>query len=119
MDTKNIVIICLVIIAIVMALSLGFVLGQQGNAHNNTNVTNATPINKTVNNTSSTEVQETNSYESSSGSQEQQQVDYNSPDSKYYRSDVDGSYHKMEEGGRYVYAQDAFTGEWSYWADKS
>ena len=51
-------------------------------------------------------------------SQSNEQVDYNSPNSKYYKSDVDGSYHKMEDGGHYVYAQDAFTGEWSYWADK-
>ncbi|MBQ7928560.1 MAG: hypothetical protein IJ287_07480 [Methanobrevibacter sp.] len=48
-----------------------------------------------------------------------EQVDYNSRSSKYFKSDADGSYHKMEEGGRYVYAQDAVTGEWSYWADKS
>ena len=49
---------------------------------------------------------------------ESEQVDYNSRDSNYYKSDVDGSYHEMQEGGHYVYAQDAITGEWSYWADK-
>lgn len=48
-----------------------------------------------------------------------EQVDYNSRNSEYFKSDADGSYHKMEEGGHYVYAQDAVTGEWSYWADKS
>ena len=49
---------------------------------------------------------------------ESEQVDYNSRNSNYYKSDVDGSYHEMQEGGHYVYAQDAITGEWSYWADK-
>ena len=48
-----------------------------------------------------------------------EQVDYNSRNSKYFKSDADGSYHEMQEGGHYVYAQDAVTGEWSYWADKS
>ena len=60
------------------------------------------------------EVTETNSYYS-----EPEQIDYNSPDSEYYRWDTDGSYHKKQEGVNYIYAQDAYTGEWSYWADKS
>ena len=50
---------------------------------------------------------------------EPEQVDYNSRDSNYYKSDVDGSYHEKQEGVNYIYAQDAFTGEWSYWPDKS
>ena len=49
----------------------------------------------------------------------QQQPDYNSPDSEYFRSEIDGSYHKKEPGQKYIYTQDAFTGEWSYWLDKS
>ncbi|MBQ2666092.1 hypothetical protein [Methanobrevibacter sp.] len=52
-------------------------------------------------------------------SSEPEQIDYNSPDSEYYRWDTDGSYHKKEEGMNYIYAQDEYTGEWSYWADKS
>lgn len=56
------------------------------------------------------------SYSSNDGSDS---VDYNSRNSKYFKSDADGSYHEMQEGGHYVYAQDAITGEWSYWADKS
>ncbi|WP_407376323.1 hypothetical protein [Methanobrevibacter sp.] len=60
--------------------------------------------------------QTTADYSNSGGSQH---VDYNSRNSEYFKSDADGSYHKMEEGGHYVYAQDAVTGEWSYWADKS
>lgn len=52
-------------------------------------------------------------------SQATEQVDYNSPDSNYFKSDVDGSYHEKKEGANYIYAQDAITGEWSYWADKN
>lgn len=48
-----------------------------------------------------------------------EQVDYNSPDSNYFKSDVDGSYHEKQEGVNYIYAQDAITGEWSYWPDKN
>ena len=29
------------------------------------------------------------------------------------------SYHEKQEGAKYIYAQDAITGEWSYWADKN
>jgi hypothetical protein len=57
--------------------------------------------------------------DTSSNSYEPEQTDYNSPDSKYYKWDTDGSYHEKEEGVNYIYAQDAVTGEWSYWADKS
>lgn len=57
--------------------------------------------------------------ESYSNYNEREQVDYNSPDSNYYKWDTDGSYHEKQEGVNYVYAQDAITGEWSYWADKS
>ena len=60
------------------------------------------------------EVTSTNSYSS-----QPEQIDYNSPDSEYYRWDTDGSYHKKQAGVNYIYAQDAYTGEWSYWADKS
>ena len=60
------------------------------------------------------EVTDTNSYSS-----EPEQIDYNSPDSEYYRWDTDGSYHKKQPGMNYIYAQDAYTGEWSYWADKT
>lgn len=49
----------------------------------------------------------------------EEEIDYNSPDSEYYRWDTDGSYHKKQEGGNYIYAQDAYTGEWSYWANKT
>lgn len=59
------------------------------------------------------------SSESNSNYGAQQQTDYNSRGSDYFKSDADGSYHKKEAGGHYVYAQDAVTGEWSYWADKS
>ena len=52
-------------------------------------------------------------------SQSSEPVDYNSPNSKYYKWDTDGSYHLKEPGKNYIYAQDAVTGEWSYWADKS
>ena len=52
-------------------------------------------------------------------SQATEQVDYNSPNSNYFKSDVDGSYHEKQEGAKYIYAQDAITGEWSYWADKN
>ena len=48
-----------------------------------------------------------------------EQVDYSSPDSNYFKSDVDGSYHEKQEGVNYIYAQDAITGEWSYWPDKN
>lgn len=68
------------------------------------------------------EAADTSSYSSgqtSSYSSEPEQIDYNSPDSEYYRWDTDGSYHKKEPGMNYIYAQDAYTGEWSYWADKS
>lgn len=34
-----------------------------------------------------------------------EQIDYNSRNSKYFKSDVDGSYHEMQEGADYVYAQ--------------
>lgn len=119
MDTKNIIIICLVVIIVVMAVVVGFLIGQQGsNVTNSTNVTNATQNNNTTNNTSSVDVGAANTYDSSSSS-EQKPVDYNSPDSNYYRSDVDGSYHEKQDGMNYIYAQDAITGEWSYWADKS
>lgn len=57
------------------------------------------------------------SYDNSQATQ-QEPVDYNSPDSEYYRWDSDGSFHKKKEGVEYIYAQDAVTGEWSYWADK-
>ena len=30
MDTKNIIIICLVVVVVVMALAVGFLIGQQG-----------------------------------------------------------------------------------------
>ena len=56
---------------------------------------------------------------SNSKSQGQKQTDYNSPDSEYFRSEVDGNYYKKEEGVKYEYAQDGVTGEWSYWIDKS
>lgn len=49
----------------------------------------------------------------------EEEIDYNSPDSEYYKWDTDGSYHKKQEGGSYIYAQDAVTGEWSYWANKT
>lgn len=49
----------------------------------------------------------------------EEEIDYNSPDSEYYKWDTDGSYHKKQEGASYIYAQDAVTGEWSYWANKS
>ena len=49
----------------------------------------------------------------------EEEVDYNSPDSNYYKWDSDGSYHEKQEGVNYVYAPDAVTGEWSYWADKT
>ncbi len=49
----------------------------------------------------------------------EEEIDYNSPDSEYYRWDTDGSYHKKQEGGNYIYSQDPYTGEWSYWANKS
>ena len=58
------------------------------------------------------------SSESNSNYETQQQTDYNSRDSDYYKWDTDGSYHKKQEGAHYVYAQDSVTGEWSYWADK-
>lgn len=54
-----------------------------------------------------------------SNNEEQEQIDYNSPNSNYYKWDTDGSYHEKQEGVNYIYAQDAVTGEWSYWADKS
>ena len=115
MDTKNIIIICLVVVVVVMALAVGFLIGQQGTNHN---VTNA---NNTINNTSSN-VEKINSDEAASSNKQKQSdqkpVDYNSPDSNYYKWDTDGSYHKKEEGVNYIYAQDAVTGEWSYWADK-
>lgn len=124
MDTKNIIIICLVVVVIVMALAVGFLIGQQGSNHNNANVTNntnATHANNTINNTSSN-VEKISSDEAASSNEpkqsNQKQVDYNSPDSKYYKWDTDGSYHEKEEGVNYIYAQDAVTGEWSYWADK-
>ena len=62
--------------------------------------------------------QTSQSSESNSNYETQQQTDYNSRDSDYYKWDTDGSYHKKQEGAHYVYAQDAVTGEWSYWADK-
>ena len=122
MDTKNIIIICLVVVVVVMALAVGFLIGQQGNNHNVTNNTNVTHANNTINNTSSN-VEKINSDEAASSNKQKQSdqkpVDYNSPDSNYYKWDTDGSYHKKEEGVNYIYAQDAVTGEWSYWADKS
>lgn len=131
MDTKNIIIICLVVIIVLMAVSFGFLMGQQQNNHNDSNITNVTnttnatanTTNVTLDNnglgeTSSSEAEESYAADSSASS-EPEEIDYNSPDSKYFRYDTDGSYHEKEEGGKYVYAQDAVTGEWSYWADKS
>lgn len=128
MDKKNIIIICLVVIIVLMAVSFGFLMGQQQNNLNDTNVTNTTnatanTTNVTLDNnglseTSSSEAEESYAADSS-GSSEPEEIDYNSPDSKYFRYDTDGSYHEKEEGGKYVYAQDAVTGEWSYWVDKS
>lgn len=59
------------------------------------------------------------SEDTNSNNDEQEQIDYNSPDSNYYKWDTDGSYHEKQDGVNYIYAQDAVTGEWSYWADKS
>lgn len=127
MDTKNIVIICIAVI-IIIAISVGFLMGQQGSSNNTTNVTNATnstnstnSTNVTQNNTndiSSAEVEEVNTNDGSY-SNEPEQIDYNSPDSDYYKWDTDGSYHKKQDGVKYIYAQDAVTGEWSYWVNKS
>ena len=135
MDTKNIIIICLAIIVVLLAVSLGFLMGHPQNNHNATDVTNITNTTNTTNTTANTTnvtqdndnaVSDSSSSESeqantadSSGSSEPEEIDYNSPDSKYFRYDTDGSYHEKQEGGKYVYAQDAVTGEWSYWADKS
>ena len=49
----------------------------------------------------------------------EEEIDYNSPDSEYFKWDTDGSYHKKQEGASYFYAQDEYTGEWSYWANKT
>ena len=127
MDTKNIVIICIAVI-IIIAISVGFLMSQQGSSNNTVNVTNATnttnttnATNVTQNNTndiSSAEVEEVNTNDGSY-SNEPEQIDYNSPDSDYYKWDTDGSYHKKQDGVKYVYAQDAVTGEWSYWVNKS
>ena len=113
MDTNKIVIICLVIIIVVLAAGIGFQLGQQQSTNN---VTNTTQDNNTINNTSDVKATIT---QDTSNSNEQEQIDYNSPNSEYFKSDADGSYHKKQPGGHYVYSQDAVTGEWSYWADKS
>jgi hypothetical protein len=59
------------------------------------------------------------SEDTNSNNDEQEQIDYNSPDSNYYKWYTDGSYHEKQDGVKYVYAQDARTGEWSYWLDKS
>ena len=50
---------------------------------------------------------------------EQEQIDYNSPNSNYFKSEDGSGYHEKQDGVKYVYAQDARTGEWSYWLDKS
>ena len=127
MDTKNIVIICLAIVIVVLAMSLGFLMGQQESGHNavnvtnNTNITNATNVTENSDSiavTSPADTEETTA-DDGSDSSDDEEVDYNSPDSKYYRWDTDGSYHEKEEGGNYVYAPDAITGEWSYWANKT
>ena len=49
----------------------------------------------------------------------QGQIDYNSPNSNYFKSEDGSGYHEKQEGVKYVYAQDGRTGEWSYWLDKS
>lgn len=127
MDTKNIIIIALVVVIVVMAMSIGFLMGQQGNRNDNnitnttnttnsTNVTNVTPDDAVSDTPSNVEEVHT---EDTSKSNQQEDIDYNSPDSEYYKWDTDGSYHKKQEGVDYVYAQDAVTGEWSYWADKT
>lgn len=130
MDTKNIVIICIAVI-IIIAISVGFLMSQQGSSNNTTNVTNTTNTTNATNvtnatngtqintdDTSSAEVEEVNTNDGSY-SNEPEQIDYNSPDSDYYKWDTDGSYHKKQDGVKYVYAQDAVTGEWSYWVNKS
>ena len=75
--------------------------------------------NYTGNNTTQKLIIKEEVVEATPDTSQSEQVDYNSRDSKYFKSDADGSYHEMQEGGHYVYAQDAITGEWSYWADKS
>lgn len=125
MDTKNIIIFCLIIFIVVMAAAIGFLIGQQ-NTNNNTNVTNITnttnatnaTVDNATNDSPSTDVEAKSTYDTSN-SHKQEQPDYNSPDSEYYKWDTDGSYHKKDPNGHYVYSQDAVTGEWSYWADKS
>jgi ABC-type Na+ efflux pump permease subunit len=56
------------------------------------------------------------SYSNYDGSE---QVDYNSRDSDYFKSETGEGYLKKQPGVDYVYAQDGRTGEWSYWLDKS
>lgn len=116
MDINKIIIICLVIIIVVLATGVGFLLGQQQSTNNVTNVTNTIQDNNTTNNTSDVKATIT---QDTSNSDEQEQIDYNSQNSEYFKSDADGSYHKKQPGGHYYYAPDAVTGEWSYWADKS
>ncbi|WP_295614712.1 hypothetical protein [uncultured Methanobrevibacter sp.] len=90
MDTKNIIIICLAIIIVVMAIGLGFVIGQQGTAHK-ANVTNAS---NTVNNTSSVNVEKINTENTANSNQE------SSKSSDWV--DSDGFHHYYENGKEYV-----------------
>ena len=127
MNYKKIIIALL--IRLIAVNITGFVFLYQSNNSNNNNTTNSTNItsNNTsnLNNTSATSddtpanVEKVNSKNTQKSNAEEKQTDYNSPDSEYFKSDADGSYHKKEPGMNYVYEQDAITGEWSYWADKS
>lgn len=72
MDTKNIIIICLAIIVVLLAVSLGFLMGQPQNNHNATDVTNITNTTNTTANTTNVTQDNDNAVTDSSSSESEQ-----------------------------------------------
>ena len=119
MDNDKIIMALVIILAIV-AVGGFLLLNQPSHTVNNVApAANNTSSSVNVEKITSEDSVSSNQQKQSDSSNKQKQIDYNSPDSEYYKWETDGSYHKKEPGEKYIYSQDAVTGEWSYWADKS